>query len=75
MERALIAEYEEDIELILEQINPNNLALAVEMAELPLQMRGFGHVKQASIDSARQRHGRLSRQLSGRDIAVELFSP
>jgi indolepyruvate ferredoxin oxidoreductase len=75
MERALIAEYEQDIELILAQVNPQNLELAVELAVLPLQQRGFGHVKQASIDGSRQRHGQLSRLLSGRDLAVELFSP
>jgi indolepyruvate ferredoxin oxidoreductase len=75
MERALIAEYEEDIEQILEQVSPQNLEIAIEIAELPLKIRGFGHVKQASIDDARQRHGLLSRRLSGRDLAVELFSP
>jgi len=75
MERALIADYEKDIELILAQVNPQNLEIAVEMAELPLQMRGFGHVKQAGIDGVRQRHGQLARRLSGRDLAVELFSP
>jgi indolepyruvate ferredoxin oxidoreductase len=75
MERALITDYEKDIEEILTQVNPQNLEIAVELAELPLQLRGFGHVKQASIDGSRQRHGQLSRQLSGRDLAVELFSP
>jgi indolepyruvate ferredoxin oxidoreductase len=75
MERALIADYEKDIELILAQVNPSNLTIALEMAELPLKIRGFGHVKQASIDDARQRHGQLSRRLCGRDLAVELFSP
>jgi len=75
LERSLIADYEKDIELILAQVNPENLEIAVELAQLPLQIRGFGHVKQASIDAAHQRHGQLSRRLGGRDIAVELFSP
>jgi indolepyruvate ferredoxin oxidoreductase len=74
-ERALISDYEEDVELILTQINPDNLDIALEMAELPLKIRGFGHVKQTSIDETRQRRGRLSRRLDGRDLAVELFSP
>jgi len=75
MERALISDYEKDIELIRAQLNRENLEIAVEIAELPLQIRGFGHVKQASIDAARQRHGQLSARLCGRDLAVELFSP
>jgi len=75
LERSLIADYEKDIESMLAQVNLENRYIAVEMAELPLQIRGFGHVKQASIDTARQQHGQLSRRLGGRDIAVELFSP
>jgi hypothetical protein len=38
-------------------------------------VRGFGHVKQANIEQARQRRERLQRRLSGRDLAVELFNP
>jgi len=75
LERALISRYEQDIELILTQVTPQNLAIAVDMACLPLKMRGFGHVKLANIEQAQRRGELLSRQLSGRDLAVEIFSP
>ena len=75
LERALITQYEEDINSILEQITPQNYAVAVEMAGLPLQMRGFGHVKLANIEQARRRAAVLSSRLSGRDLAVEIFTP
>jgi indolepyruvate ferredoxin oxidoreductase len=75
LERALISEYEQDIDSILAQATPQNLAIAVEMASLPLKMRGFGHVKLANIEQAKRRGELLARQLSGRDLAVELFSP
>ena len=75
LERALITEYEQDIDTLLSQLTPGNLDAAIELARLPLQMRGFGHVKQASIEQARSRREQLLRLLCGRDIAVELFSP
>jgi indolepyruvate ferredoxin oxidoreductase len=75
IERALISRYEQDIELLLTQVTAQNLAIAVEMASLPLKIRGFGHVKLASIEQTQRRGELLSRQLSGRDLAVELFSP
>ena len=75
MERALIADYERDIELILADLNPRNHAIAVEIASLPLEMRGFGHVKQANVEKASRRRDLLLRKLSGRDLAVELFNP
>ena len=74
-ERALISEYESDVDTILAQVSPENLDIAVELARLPLQMRGFGHVKQANIERVQQRRAQLRRRLCGRDLAVELFSP
>jgi indolepyruvate ferredoxin oxidoreductase len=75
LERGLITQYEQDIDVILGQVSPQNLAIAVEMASLPLKMRGFGHVKLANIEQAQRRGELLSRQLSGRDLALELFTP
>ena len=47
---------------------------SVDLARLPLEMRGFGPVKDANIAGVRQKRERLLRLLSGQDIAVELFS-
>ena len=49
-ERRLITEYETAIEEIIAALNQDNHALAVEIASLPERIRGYGHVKQASID-------------------------
>jgi len=48
IERQLIAEYQTMVEEILDRLLPANYAAAVELAALPLEIRGFGHVKQAS---------------------------
>jgi indolepyruvate ferredoxin oxidoreductase len=48
-ERQLIGEYESVLEEILAHLSPANHGEAVELAALPLQIRGFGHVKQAAL--------------------------
>jgi len=44
-ERQDIADYREQIEELLPTLSDTNYAVAVQIAELPLQLRGFGHVK------------------------------
>lgn len=48
-ERALIARYEASIRAALAGLDATNLAKAVELAGLPAQIRGFGHVKEANL--------------------------
>lgn len=58
-ERRLIAEYEATVAEILGRLKPSNHALAVEIAELPQRIRGFGHVKEAAIACAKEQEARL----------------
>ena len=58
-ERALIGEYEATVETLLSGLESDNHGLAVEIAELPLAMRGFGHVKEANIACAKEREAEL----------------
>src|SRR3569623_279795 len=44
MERALIERYRERVQALLPGLTPDSLKAASEIAALPLQMRGFGHV-------------------------------
>lgn len=52
-ERALVAEYEALLEELLRDLAPHNHALAVTLACLPDEIRGFGHVKLLNLDSVR----------------------
>ncbi|MGB3281064.1 MAG: indolepyruvate ferredoxin oxidoreductase family protein [Pseudorhodobacter sp.] len=52
MERALIGEYELDIAEVFASYTPAKQALAKEIAELPLSIRGFGPVKLANAKKA-----------------------
>ena len=54
MERALIDEYRQIVLSLLDRLNKDNLKLAVEIAALPEKIRGFGHVKEKSVQQFRQ---------------------
>jgi indolepyruvate ferredoxin oxidoreductase len=68
-ERALIREYEEVIEEVLSRLDARNHAVAVELAWLPEHIRGFGHVKAASIQAARAPRAELLARLRGQQQA------
>ena len=47
------------VETLIAGLGPDNHGLAVEIAEVPLAMRGFGHVKEANIACAKEREAEL----------------
>jgi len=53
MERALIVEYRACIDELLKSLNAANRALAVEIARIPEEIRGYGHVKERHLKAAR----------------------
>lgn len=54
-ERALIGAYEELVDEILQRLSPATLSVAVELASLPQDVRGFGHVKERALRDVRLR--------------------
>ena len=58
-ERRLIDEYRATVETLLATLNQGNHAMAVQIAEVPESMRGFGHVKEKNVRLARQREASL----------------
>jgi indolepyruvate ferredoxin oxidoreductase len=59
-ERALIGEYRSSIEALLPDLDAGNHALALEIARLPEQIKGFGHVKERNLAAARSRWAALN---------------
>ena len=59
MERALIGQYETLIAELLAALAPHNHALAVELAQIPEHIRGFGHVKERHLAAARVKEAEL----------------
>ena len=58
-ERALIGEYRACIEELLRTLNAGNLAQAAEIARIPEEIRGYGHVKHRHLEAARAKWTRL----------------
>jgi indolepyruvate ferredoxin oxidoreductase len=54
-ERALITEYKASIEAVLHALTPGNYAAAVDLARIPEQIKGFGHIKERNLAAARVR--------------------
>ncbi len=61
-ERALVAAYEAQLDEICAGLSAANHAVAIELAALPLEIRGFGHVKEANLERARAKADALLAQ-------------
>ena len=59
MERQLIVDYAAHLREIAAALTPENHTLAVEIARLPEQIRGFGHVKERNVTRAKEREAKL----------------
>jgi indolepyruvate ferredoxin oxidoreductase len=44
---------------VLGALSPQNHAMAVQIASVPDQIRGFGHVKEKNLQKAREREASL----------------
>ncbi|MEJ6398704.1 indolepyruvate ferredoxin oxidoreductase family protein [Yoonia sp. 208BN28-4] len=71
MERALITEYESDLNNLTGELSPAVQAAAIALARLPLDIRGFGPVKEANARKAAKRREELLAVISqgGRQTA------
>ena len=58
-ERALIGDYEKAVGGLLDALDAGNVALAAEIAGIPEQIRGYGHVKHANLLAAKAREAEL----------------
>ncbi|MGI8561001.1 MAG: DUF6537 domain-containing protein, partial [Luteimonas sp.] len=58
-ERQLVGDYETTIRGLLDTLDGGNVDLAAEIASIPEQIRGYGHVKDAHLRKARQREAEL----------------
>jgi indolepyruvate ferredoxin oxidoreductase len=59
----MIADYERLLDEIAERLTPTTHATAVALAGLPLEVRGFGHVKERNQKTAKAREAALVAEL------------
>ena len=68
-ERALIGEYEALVRELLSGLNADNRALAIELANLPDGIRGYGHVKENNLRAVRAKWNDLAARWRKGDVA------
>lgn len=64
LERRIIAEYEDDLNLIERTLSNDNYGLAQQLATLPETIRGYGPVKEINYEKAQIKRRNLRAQLS-----------
>ncbi len=59
MERQLIVDYRKTVEELIAGLDSDNHRLAVEIADLPKMMRGFGHIKETNVKRVKAQEAEL----------------
>ena len=59
MERGLITAFEGDLDRIAQKLTAARLPTALKLAQVPQSIRGYGHVKEASVGPAKAESARL----------------
>lgn len=76
VERGLIEAYEHRVDELLQVLDDDNYRVAVAIAELPEQIRGYGHVKEQALARVRDQEQQLLARLHAGEIrAVQIFEP
>ena len=71
MERQLIVEYFATVDELLSKLDRDSLKLAVDIASIPEQIRGYGHIKEANFaKAAKQREQLLAAWRNSKPSAI-----
>jgi indolepyruvate ferredoxin oxidoreductase len=70
LDRKILADFEQDIKTVLEHVSHQNCETAIELLNLPEQIRGYGHVRRRHVNDLCQRRQRLRQQIKGETVTV-----
>jgi len=70
-ERQLIADYEATLATLVAGLDADNHALAIDIASLPMTLRGFGHVKEANLETMKAKEAELLAVFGGGSETAE----
>jgi indolepyruvate ferredoxin oxidoreductase len=74
-ERTLITEYESLVDEVLSRLSTDNHAFALQLASLPDEIRGYGHVKERNLATTREKWSSLLARLRGQTNAQVIRMP
>ncbi|OUR79189.1 pyruvate ferredoxin oxidoreductase [Alphaproteobacteria bacterium 46_93_T64] len=64
MERGLITWYKQNILTMLSHLNDSNVATAMELATVPLKIRGYGPVKEKAVQEAKRKMSEIQTKIA-----------
>jgi indolepyruvate ferredoxin oxidoreductase len=70
LERSLIAEYEELLDVLTKDLDERRFALALEFARLPAQIRGYGPIKSEAAKRAAAKRAKLLAEWRSAEVQV-----
>jgi indolepyruvate ferredoxin oxidoreductase len=71
MDRQLIVDYQRTVEQLLTALNTDNLSLCIQIARIPEEIRGYGHVKEKHWQAAMKKQQELLLQWQVRRTLVQ----
>src|SRR4029450_10921640 len=74
-ERALIGEYEALVDEVLARLTSENRDVAIQLASLPEEIRGYGHIRERSLSTVRPKWESLLARLRGQVTAQVIRMP
>lgn len=74
MERALIADFEREVEALCSALGAETFDACVEIARLPMAVRGFGHIKERAVEKVAEERCRLWARLTPTAAAGERYA-
>jgi indolepyruvate ferredoxin oxidoreductase len=74
MERGLIRDFEAAVDRLVSGLSAERLGTAVKIAAVPQQIRGFGHIKEASVGPAKAEEKRLWKEWEKAEAKAPAFA-
>ena len=70
MESQLKVDYRRLIEEVVTKLAPHNHALAVQLANIPEDIRGYGHVKERHVKAAKAHEAKLKAEFDAARVVI-----
>ena len=75
MERQLVEDYRAMVDTLVQRLNHDDYHRIVEIAQIPDQIRGFGHIKTRNVEIAKKREAKLFDALENKPESVVIEAP
>jgi len=70
MEQQLKVDYRRLIEEVVAKLAPHNHTLALQLASIPEDIRGYGHVKERHVKSAKAHEAKLKADFDAAKVVI-----